>query len=233
MGNKKIIMRKVKTALISLSDKSYLKPLLKELAKNNIKIISSGGTFKEIRKLKFKCLEVSDFTGFDEILEGRVKTLHPKIHSGILNKRNKKSHLKDIKKNKFENIDLVIVNFYPFEKTVKQTKSHSKILDNIDIGGPTMVRSAAKNYNDVTVITSFDQYSELISELKKNKGYTTLKFREKMSRIAFGETAYYEAVITNYLNNYNNINFPKRKILYTNLIQKLRYGENPHQIGAF
>jgi len=233
MGNKKNIMRKVKTALISLSDKSYLNPLLKELKKNNIKIISSGGTFKEIRKLKFKCLEVSDFTGFNEILEGRVKTLHPKIHSGILNKRNKNSHLKDMKKNNFENIDLVIVNFYPFEKTVKQTNSHLKILDNIDIGGPTMVRAAAKNYNDVTVITSFDQYSELISELKKNKGYTTLKFREKMSRIAFGETAYYEAVISNYLNNYSNISFPKRKILYTNLVQKLRYGENPHQVGAF
>tara|TARA_B100000900_G_scaffold320268_1_gene279476 strand:- start:378 stop:1913 length:1536 start_codon:yes stop_codon:yes gene_type:complete len=226
-------MKKIKTALISLSNKSNLKTLLLELKKNNIKIISSGGTFKKIKKLKFACDEVSDFTGFDEILDGRVKTLHPKIHAGILNKRNNRSHLKDIKKNNFENIDMVIVNFYPFEKALEQTNNHIKIIENIDIGGPTMVRAAAKNYNDVTVITSIDQYSELINELRKNKGCTTLKFREKMSRLAFGETAYYDAVISNYFNKFNNVNFPKRKILYTNLIEKLRYGENPHQVGAF
>ena len=226
-------MRKINSAIISLSDKSNLKLILNELKKNNIKIISSGGTFKAIKKLKFKCEEVSNFTGFNEILDGRVKTLHPKIHAGILNKRKNRSHLSDIKKNNFENIDLVIVNFYPFEKTVEQTKNHQKIIENIDIGGPTMVRAAAKNYDDVTVITSIDQYSELINELRKNKGCTTLKFREKMSRLAFGETAYYDSVISNYLNKFNNINFPKRKILYTNLIEILRYGENPHQIAAF
>jgi len=226
-------MRKIRSALISLSDKSNLKPLLKELRRNNIKIISSGGTFKTIRKHKFKCLEISDFTGFKEILNGRVKTLHPKIHAGILNKRNNKSHFDEIKKNNFENIDLVIVNFYPFEKTIEQTRNHSKIIENIDIGGPTMVRAAAKNYNDVTVITSKDYYPELINELKKNKGSTSLKFREKMSRLAFSETTYYDAVISNYFNKFNNIIFPKRKILYTNLIENLRYGENPHQMGAF
>ena len=226
-------MRKIRSALISLSDKSNLKPLLEELTRNNIKIISSSGTFKAIKKLKFKCLDISDFTGFREILNGRVKTLHPKIHAGILNKRSSKSHSNDIKKNNFENIDLVIVNFYPFEKTIEQTKNHSKIIENIDVGGPTMVRAAAKNYNDVTVITSADYYSELINELKKNKGSTSLKFREKMSRLAFEETSYYEAVISNYFNKFNNINFPKRKILYTNLVENLRYGENPHQIGAF
>ena len=147
-------MKKIKTALISVSDKINLKPLLKILTKNKVNIISSGGTFKEIKKLKFKCLEVSEFTNSPEILEGRVKTLHPKIHAGILNKRNNKSHLKDLKNNNFENIDLVIVNFYPFEKTIKNTKNHNKIIENIDVGGPTMVRAAAKNYNDVTVITS-------------------------------------------------------------------------------
>ena len=233
MGDQKNIMKKIKSALISLSDKSNLKPLIQELKKNNIKIISSGGTYKAIRKLKTNCLEVSSFTGFSEILDGRVKTLHPKIHAGILNKRNNRSHLRDIKKNDFENIDLIIVNFYPFEKTTEQTNSHNKIIENIDIGGPTMVRAAAKNYNDVTVITSIDQYSELINELKKNNGCTTLKFREQMSRLAFSETAYYDAVISNYLNKFNNINFPKRKIFYTNLIENLRYGENPHQISAF
>ena len=225
-------MGKIKSALISLSDKSNLKPLLQELKRQNIKIISSGGTFKAIRKLRFKCLDISDFTGFKEILDGRVKTLHPKIHAGILNKRNSKSHSTDIKKNNFEHIDLVVVNFYPFEKTIEQTKNHSKIIENIDVGGPTMIRAAAKNYNDVTVITSVDHYSELINELKKNRGRTSLKFRKKMSRLAFEETAYYDAVISNYFNKYNNINFPKRKILYTNLIENLRYGENPHQIGA-
>jgi phosphoribosylaminoimidazolecarboxamide formyltransferase/IMP cyclohydrolase len=222
-------MKKIKTALISVSDKRNLKPILNSLKKNNIKIISSGGTYKEIKKLKFKCLEVSEFTNSPEILEGRVKTLHPKIHAGILNKRKNKIHLKDLKNNNFENIDLVIVNFYPFEETLKNTKNHNKIIENIDVGGPTMVRSAAKNYQDVTVITSSDQYEELIEELKKNKGSTSLNFREKLSRIAFTETAYYDSVISEYFNKKNNITFPKKKVFYTNLIETPRYGENPHQ----
>ncbi len=227
------MMKKIKSALISLSDKTNLNALLQQLKKNNIKIISSGGTYKAIRKLRIKCMEVSDFTGFNEILDGRVKTLHPKIHAGILNKRNNKSHLKDIKKNNFENIDLVIVNFYPFEKTLKETNIHSKIIENIDIGGPALVRAAAKNYSDVTVITSIDQYPGLIKELKKNKGRTSFQFREKMSRIAFSETSYYDAVVSNYFNKFNNINFPKKKIFCTNLVENLRYGENPHQASAF
>ena len=225
-------MKKIKTALISVSDKRNLKPILNSLKKNNIKIISSGGTYKEIKKLKFKCLEVSEFTNSPEILEGRVKTLHPKIHAGILNKRKSKIHLKDLRNNNFENIDLVIVNFYPFEKTLKNTKNHNKIIENIDVGGPAMVRSAAKNYQDVTVITSSDQYEELIEQLKKNKGSTSLKFREKLSRIAFTETAYYDSVISDYFNKKNNIIFPKKKVFSVNLIDSPRYGENPHQKSA-
>ena len=232
MGIKKNIMKNIKSALISLSDKSNLKQLLQILKKNNVKIISSGGTFRSIRKLGFKCTEVSNFTGFSEILNGRVKTLHPKIHAGILNKRDNKLHLKDLKKNNFENIDLVIVNFYPFEKILKHTKNHKKIIENIDIGGPTMVRSAAKNYNDVTVITATEHYKELISELKKNQGSTTLEFRKKMSRLAFTETAYYDSVIANYFNGVSKINFPKKKVYHGEQIQKLRYGENPHQESA-
>ena len=232
MGNKKNIMKKIQSALISVSDKSNLKPLLQILHKNKIKLISSGGTFKTIQKLKFKCIEVSNFTGSNEILDGRVKTLHPKIYAGILNKRNNKSHLKELKNNNFENIDLVIVNFYPFEKTLKKTKNHNKIIENIDIGGPTMVRAAAKNYNDVTVITSTEQYSELINELKINKGTTSLEFRKKMSQLAFIETAYYDSVISNYFNKTSNIYFPQKKIIHGNLIEKLRYGENPHQESA-
>jgi len=225
-------MKKIKSALISVSNKSNLKSVLQVLKKNNIKLISSGGTFKEIKKLKFKCLEVSDFTGFNEILGGRVKTLHPKIHAGILNIRNDKSHLKDLKNNNFENIDLVIVNFYPFEQTLKKTKSHNKIIENIDVGGPTMVRAAAKNYQDVTVITSTEQYSELINQLKVNSGSTSLKFRERMSQEAFAETAYYDSVISSYFNKISSTSFPKKKVIYGNLIERLRYGENPHQQGA-
>ena len=225
-------MNKIKKALISVFDKKNLKDLLKILTKHKIEIISSGGTYKEIQKLKFKCLEVSEYTGSPEILDGRVKTLHPKIHAGILSKRNNRSHSKDLKNNNFEEIDLVIVNFYPFEKTLVQTNNHLKIIENIDVGGPTMVRAAAKNYNDVTVITSSDQYSELINEIEKNKGSTSIEFREKMALEAFSETAYYDAVISDYFNKIKKNNFPKKKIIYGNLIEKLKYGENPHQQAA-
>jgi phosphoribosylaminoimidazolecarboxamide formyltransferase/IMP cyclohydrolase len=225
-------MKHIKNALISVSDKKNLKPLLKILKKYKIKIISSGGTYKEIRKLKFNCVEVSDFTNSPEILGGRVKTLHPKIHAGILNKRDSKNHLKDLKKSNYENIDLVIVNFYPFEKTLNNTNNHKKIIENIDVGGPTMVRAAAKNYNDVTVITSPNQYFELIDELNKHKGSTSLKFREKQSSIAFTETAYYDSIISNYFNSFDKKSFPEKKVFHINLIEKLRYGENPHQFSA-
>ncbi len=232
MGNRKDMMKKIKSALISVSNKSNLKKLLNILKKNNINLISSGGTFNKIRDLGFKCVEVSDYTGSKEILGGRVKTLHPKIHAGILNKRNDKSHKRDMKNYDFKNIDLVIVNFYPFKETIKNTSNHKKIIENIDVGGPAMVRAAAKNYNDVTVITSIEQYPELINQLKNCKGSTSLEFRKKMSRIAFTETAYYDASISNYFNKVSNINFPEKKINEGILIEKLRYGENPHQESA-
>ena len=232
MGTNKNIMKKIKKALISISDKKNLKDLLYILTKSKIELISSNGTYKEIKRLKFKCLEVSEYTHSPEILDGRVKTLHPKIHAGILSKRNNTSHKNDLKNNNFEEIDLVIVNFYPFEKTLEQTTNHIKIIENIDVGGPTMVRAAAKNYNDVTVITSPNQYEELINEIKKNNGCTSLEFRKKMSSEAFSETAYYDAVIANYFNKINQNIFPKKKVIYVNLIEKLRYGENPHQESA-
>ena len=225
-------MRKIKTALISVSNKENLKPLLNVLKQFKIKILSSGGTFKEIKKMNYKCTGVSDFTNSPEILGGRVKTLHPKIHAGILNKRNNKSHNMDLENNNFENIDLVIVNFYPFEKILKKTINHNKIIENIDIGGPTMARSAAKNYGHVTVITSTDQYHELIEQLKKNDGATSLNFRKELSRVAFTETAYYDSLISDYFNKITKTNFPKKKIFHSKLIEQLRYGENPHQIGG-
>ena len=225
-------MKKIKRALISVSDKKNLKILLNSLKKFKIEIISTGGTYREIRRLKHACTEVSDYTGSAEILGGRVKTLHPKIHAGILNKRNDKSHHQDLMNNNFKNIDLVIVNFYPFEETLKSTSNHKKIIENIDVGGPTMVRAAAKNYDDVTVITSSSQYKELINELIKFKGSTSQDFRQRMSQVAFTETAYYDALISNYFNKVTNNNFPEKKIIHGNLVEKLRYGENPHQESA-
>jgi len=225
-------MNKIKQALISVSDKNKLKLILKILKKFKIKIISSGGTYKKIKKLGYECKEVSKFTNSYEVLEGRVKTLHPKIHAGILNKRNNRSHKKQMRLNKYENIDLVIVNFYPFEKTLEKTKKHKNIIESIDIGGPALVRAAAKNFNDVTVITSIEQYGELINELRKNKGSTSIEFRQKLSEEAFGETAYYDSIITNYFTTKTKNIFPKRKIVYGNRIEKLRYGENPHQEAA-
>ncbi len=224
--------KKIKTALISVSDKKNLKPLLNTLKRKKIKIISTGGTYREIKKLKFKSIEVAEFTNSPEILDGRVKTLHPKIHAGILHQRENKSHLKELTYYNFENIDLVIANFYSFEEVLKKTKNHKKIIENIDIGGPTMVRSAAKNYNDVTVITSSDQYEELIMELNRYNGCTSLKFREKLSRTAFSETAYYDSLISNYFNKITNTTFPRKKIFHGNLVERLRYGENPHQQSA-
>jgi len=225
-------MKKIKNALISVSNKEKLIPLLKTLTKYKIRFISSGGTYKKIKKLKYKCTEVSEYTNFPEILNGRVKTLHPKIHAGILSKRNNKSHKKELFKNNFEEIDLVIVNFYPFEEALKKTKNHSKIIENIDIGGPTMVRAAAKNYNDVTVITSPNQYEKLINEINSNKGSTSLSFRQKMSEEAFSETAYYDGLISDYFNKMSKNFFPKKKIFFGTLVEKLRYGENPHQESA-
>ena len=167
MADKQNMSNKIKKAIISLSDKSDIKLLLNTLKKYKVDIISSGGTSKKIKKLGFKCLEVSKYTNTDEILDGRVKTLHPKLYAGILNKRENKIHKKELKKNNYHEIDLVIVNFYPFEAKLKTTKNHNKLIENIDIGGPTLVRAAAKNYKYTTVLTSPHQYEEFILNLEK------------------------------------------------------------------
>ncbi len=223
---------KIKKAIISLSDKSEIKLILNILKKYKINIISSGGTSKRIKKLGFKCTEVSKYTNTDEILDGRVKTLHPKLYAGILSKKNNENHKKELKKNNYDQIDLVIVNFYPFEKILKSTKNKNKLIENIDIGGPTLVRAAAKNYKYTTVLTSPHQYKEFILNLKKNKGNTSLEFRKKLSQEAFNLTAYYDSVISEYMNIENNEYFPKRKTIHGNLVEILRYGENPHQQSA-
>ena len=220
---------RIKNALISVSDKENLTSLLKVLKKFNIKIISSGGTYISIKKLGYECTELSKYTGFKEMLDGRVKTLHPKIHAGILNDRQNKKHQSEMIKQNFPAIDLIVVNFYPFQKVVTSSSSAKNIIENIDIGGPTMVRAAAKNFNNVTIITSKNDYSNLIKEIEKNKGATTLTFRELMSSKAFGLTAYYDAMIANWFNQKLNIEFPERKTIFGKKLHQLRYGENPHQ----
>ena len=220
---------KVRNALISVSNKENLISLLKTLKKFNINIISSGGTYTSIKKLGYECVELSKFTGFKEMLDGRVKTLHPKIHAGILHDRQNKKHKSEMSRQNFPSIDLIIVNFYPFQKIVTNTKNPKKIIENIDIGGPTMVRAAAKNFKNVTIITNREDYRSLINELETFKGKTSLKFRELMSSKAFGLTAYYDAMIANWFNKKLKIEFPERKTIFGKKLQKLRYGENPHQ----
>ena len=220
---------KVKNALISVSNKENLISLLKTLKKFNVKIISSGGTYASIKKLGYQCTELSKYTGFKEMLDGRVKTLHPKIHAGILHDRQNKKHKNEMYKQNFPAIDLIVVNFYPFQKIVTNTKNPKQIIENIDIGGPTMVRAAAKNFKNVSIVTNKNDYKFLIKELETFKGKTSLKFRELMSSKAFGLTAYYDAMIANWFNKKLKIQFPERKTIFGRKLQKLRYGENPHQ----
>ena len=223
-------LKRVKRAIISVSDKSNLKTILPILKKFKIEIISSGGSFKKIKSMKYNCVEVSNYTGFPEMLGGRVKTLHPKIHAGILNIRKNATHRKDLRKQNIPEIDLVIVDLYPFEKQLK--KKSKKLIEYIDIGGPTLIRAAAKNFNDVAIVSNIDDYFQLAKELKINKGSTSIKFRKYMSAKAFSVTAYYDSVVSNWLNNQLNIKFPVKKTVHGKLIGKLRYGENPHQQGS-
>ena len=182
--------------------------------------------------MNYNCTEVSNYTGFSEMLDGRVKTLHPKIHAGILNIRKNTKHKKELKKQNIKNIDLVIVDLYPFEKQFNEKTKSKKLIEYIDIGGPALIRSAAKNFNDVTVISNIDDYSKLVKELKINKGSTSIKFRKFMSAKAFDFTAYYDSVVSNWLNNQLSIKFPAKKTVYGKLLDNLRYGENPHQQGS-
>jgi len=225
-------MTKIKKAIISVSDKSGLKNILPILKKLNIEIISSGGSYEKIKSMKYKCTEVSSYTGFAEMLDGRVKTLHPKIYAGILNIRKNKKHKNELKKLNIPNIDLVIVDLYPFEKKLNEKNKFSKLIEYIDIGGTSLIRSAAKNFNDVTVITSMSDYSNLVKELQNNKGSTSFKFRKLMSAKAFSLTAYYDSTISNWLNDECKIKFPEKSTVHGELIENLRYGENPHQEGS-
>ena len=224
-------LKKIKRAIISVSDKSNLKIILPILKRFNIEIISSGASYKKIQSLKYDCTEVSNYTGFAEMLNGRIKTLHPKIFAGILNIRKNKKHKKEIKKLKIPNIDLVIVDIYPFEKKLNEKIKPHKLIEYIDIGGPTLIRAAAKNSDDVAIISDITDYRKLIHELKNNNGSTSIKFRRLMSAKAFALTSQYDSVISSWLNKKLNIKFPKIKTIQGRLLEKLRYGENPHQEG--
>ena len=225
-------LKKIKRAIISVSNKTNLKIILPVLKKFKIEIISSGGSYKKIKSLKYNCVEISKYTGFSEMLNGRVKTLHPKIYAGILNIRKNKKHKRDLNKLNIPNIDLVIVDLYPFEKQLSKKLKFEKLIDYIDIGGTALIRAAAKNYNDVTVIANIADYANLAKELKINRGATSIEFRKFLSAKAFGQTAYYDSILSNWLNNNLHIKFPETKTIHGKLIKKLRYGENPHQQGS-
>ena len=211
-----------KTALVSLSDKSNLDELIKFLLDQKVKIISTGGTFNAIKKITDKVIEVSEFTGFEEMMNGRVKTLHPKIHAGILARR--ETDLEVLTERGYEVIDIVIVNLYPFQETVSSDCEFDEAIEKIDIGGPTMIRSAAKNFKDVVVISDPNDYGQLIHEWK-NQGGISYELRKELSQKVFQLMAEYNLAIANYLKDISSdshqYNFSKS--------ESLRYGENPHQ----
>ena len=216
-----------KRALISVSDKTNVVEFAKGLEKYGFEIISTGGTFTYLKNNGVACISIEDVTHFPEILEGRVKTLHPKIHGGLLSKRGNELHNKHVAENNIEYIDLVCVNLYPFEATVKKEGvSEEEIIENIDIGGPSMLRSAAKNFNDVTVVTDIRDYDRILNELEN--GGITLATRRSLAIKVFNTTASYDAAIANYFNKADNL-IPEKLTLSYTLEDTLRYGENPHQ----
>ena len=194
-------MGKIKRALLSVSDKSGVVDLAKALADMGVEILSTGGTAKALRESGIEITDVSDYTGFPEMLDGRVKTLHPKIHGGILGQRGNPEHVETMAKHGIEAIDMVVVNLYPFEATVaKPGCTLEEAIENIDIGGPAMIRSAAKNYTDVTVVVDPGDYDDLIGELRKNGGQVSAQTRFRLAKKVFQMTARYDGAISNYLN---------------------------------
>jgi len=225
--------RKIKRALISVSDKSGVVELARELQSLNIEIISTGGTAETLKQAGLNIRDVSEITNFPEMMDGRLKTLHPLIHGGLLAVRDNASHQAAQAQHSIEDIDLLVVNLYPFESTVKSGATFPVCIENIDIGGPAMIRAAAKNHDGVTVITSADDYKSLLDELGKTGGETTLEYRRKLAVKAFGRTATYDAAINDWLSEQIEDKTPKYRTLAGALQQALRYGENPHQWAAF
>ncbi len=231
-------MASVKRALISVSDKTGLADFVRALASYQVEILSTGGTAKLLRDAGIAVTEVADYTGFPEILDGRVKTLHPKVHGGILGRRNYPKHVRAMASHGIAPIDLVVVNLYPFAQTIARSDvTLEQAIENIDIGGPAMVRSAAKNYQDVAVVTDPADYAMVLQELEAAAGALGLELRFALAKKAFAHTAAYDSAISNYLTSLDANTapklFPHRLNLGFEQAQLLRYGENPHQSAAF
>ncbi|WP_298254612.1 bifunctional phosphoribosylaminoimidazolecarboxamide formyltransferase/IMP cyclohydrolase [Bradyrhizobium sp.] len=226
-------LRHITRALLSVSDKSGLLEFARALALHGVELISTGGTAKAIAEAGLKVKDVSELTGFPEMMDGRVKTLHPKVHGGLLAIRGKADHTSALKRHDIEPIDLLVVNLYPFEATVDKGADFEECVENIDIGGPAMIRAAAKNHNDVAVVVDASDYQAVLNELKANQGATTLHLRRRLAAKAYARTAAYDAAISNWFASELNTEAPDFRAFGGRLIQALRYGENPHQKAAF
>jgi len=225
---------KIKTALISVSDKSGVVDFAKKLSAMGVKIISTGGTAKKLAEAGVSVIGVESVTGFPEMMDGRVKTLHPKIHGALLGLRDKAEHKAAMQQHNIEPIDLVCVNLYPFEQTIATPGcTLEEAIENIDIGGPSMLRSAAKNHKFVTVVTQPSQYGRVIDEMRKNGGAVSEQLRSDFARAAFELTASYDAAIAKYLDGWAGAEYPDRVSIALTKAASLRYGENPHQTAAF
>lgn len=222
----------MKTVLISVYDKDGIAEFSSQLTKLGWRIISTGGTSKILKDVGIDVIDVSEITKFPEILDGRVKTLHPNIHGGLLFRRDDKEHVKTLEDLGIGSIDMVVNNLYPFEETIKKEGvTQEEIIENIDIGGPSMIRAAAKNYKDVTVVVDPLDYEDILKELK-NEGNTSLELRQSLARKVFQYTAYYDSLISDYFNQLESIDFPEKLIFSFKEREELRYGENPHQNAA-
>jgi phosphoribosylaminoimidazolecarboxamide formyltransferase/IMP cyclohydrolase len=223
----------IRTALISVSDKSGVISFANALAQMGVKIISTGGTAKKLAEAGINVVSIDSVTGFPEMMDGRVKTLHPKIHGALLGLRDKKEHMEAMREHGIEPIDLVCVNLYPFEQTIAKPEcTLEEAIENIDIGGPSMIRSAAKNHKFVVVVTGSDQYPRVIEQMRHNNGAVNATLREELARAAFSLTATYDATISRYLNARAGVEFPGRMAIGLTKDMSLRYGENPHQAAA-
>ncbi|MEJ0096340.1 MAG: bifunctional phosphoribosylaminoimidazolecarboxamide formyltransferase/IMP cyclohydrolase [Methylocella sp.] len=226
-------LRRAARALISVSDKTGLIDFARGLAALGVELVSTGGTHKALRDAGLAVRDVADLTGFPELMDGRVKTLHPKVHGGLLAIRENPEHEAAMLAHDITPIDLLIVNLYPFEATIDKGADFDQCIENIDVGGPAMIRGAAKNHNDVAVIVAVEDYGAVLAELQANSGATTLALRRRLAQKAFARTAAYDAAISNWLAEQIGETSPAFRAFGGKLVQNLRYGENPHQNAAF
>ena len=225
--------RRIARALLSVSDKAGLIDFAKALAAHGVELISTGGTAKAIAAAGLKVKDVSELTGFPEMMDGRVKTLHPKVHGGLLAIRGNDEHAEAMKTHGIAPIDLLVVNLYPFEATVERGAPFSDCIENIDIGGPAMIRAASKNHEDVAVVVDVNDYDAVLEDLARHEGSTTLLLRRRLAAKAYARTAAYDAAISNWFAATIQNDAPDYRAFGGRLIQSLRYGENPHQHAAF